>query len=102
MLPVVTSAESAARDSSAIRAGIPSRALMQRAGAGAATEIALRFSELLARGVVVFVGPGNNGGDGWVIARALGAAGVAVRVIEPVPAKSDDARAERALTLEAL
>lgn len=102
MLPVVTSAEAAARDASAIGAGIPSRALMQRAGAALASEVALRFRSELERGVVVFAGPGNNGGDGWVIARALGAAGVKVRVIEPLAAKTDDARAERALALEAL
>src|SRR5262245_57689310 len=99
---VVTAAESAARDASAIGAGIPSRALMQRAGAAAATELALRFRALLNRGVLIVVGPGNNGGDAWVVARALGAANAHVRIVEPIEAKTDDARAERALALASL
>lgn len=99
LVRVVTSAQAAARDSAAIDAGIPSRALMQRAGAVSASEIALRYGRDLGRGVLVFAGPGNNGGDAWVVARALAASGVQVRVCEPVPAATDDARAERALAL---
>lgn len=102
MIRVVTSAESTARDASAIAAGIPSRALMQRAGAAAAAEIALRFRERFDAGVLVFAGPGNNGGDAWVVARALDSAGVSVRVIEPIEAKTVDARAERTLALESI
>lgn len=102
LVRVVTSSESAARDESAIAAGIPSRALMQRAGAAAAGEIALRYRERLERGVVVLAGPGNNGGDAWVVARALVAAGVPVRVFEPVPAATADARAERTLAFAVL
>lgn len=102
MIRVVTSRESAARDASAIAAGIPSRALMQRAGAAAASEIALRYRDRLPAGILVLAGPGNNGGDAWVIARALASAGAQVRVVEPVEAKTPDALAERTLALEML
>jgi NAD(P)H-hydrate epimerase len=96
---VVTSEQSAARDKAAIDGGIPSRALMQRAGAAAAAEITLRERQRLASGVLVFAGPGNNGGDAWVVARALAATGVSVHVVEVMPAKTPDSIAERALAL---
>lgn len=97
LVPVVTSAEAAARDRDAIAGGIPSRALMQRAGAATAAEIALRCRAQLRAGVLVFAGPGNNGGDAWVVARALAESGVRVSVYEPVGATTDDAIAEREL-----
>ena len=92
---VVTATESSARDRSAIASGIPSRALMQRAGAAAASELVRHYSDQLSRGVAVFAGVGNNGGDAWVVAAALAAVGIRVRVEEVGDAKTDDARAER-------
>jgi NAD(P)H-hydrate epimerase len=94
---VVTGAEAAARDAATIAAGVPSRALMQRAGAAAAAEISSRFGDRLRRGAIVLAGPGNNGGDGWVIARALTATGVEVSVLAPAGARSPDCIAERDL-----
>lgn len=98
-MPVLSAAEASAVDRAAIAGGIPSRALMQRAGAAAAAEIARRFPRRLRRGALVLAGPGNNGGDAWVVARALAAAGVRCIVHEPLPARTPDAIAERALAL---
>ncbi|HXG69398.1 MAG TPA: NAD(P)H-hydrate dehydratase [Gemmatimonadaceae bacterium] len=92
---VTTAGEAAERDRSAIESGTSSRVLMQRAGRAAADEIARRYAGRMAKGVAVFTGPGNNGGDGWVVARELAAAGVAVTVVEAAPPKSPDAAAEK-------
>ena len=89
----------AAADKSAIAAGVPSRVLMQRAGAAAAIEIALRLPHELTHGVIIATGPGNNGGDGWVIARALHAVGIPVRVVEAMPSRTADAQVERAAAM---
>src|SRR5918911_2062361 len=96
-ISVTSASESASRDSATVAAGVPSRALMQRAGAAAAGEIMRLFGHLLRAPVAIYAGPGNNGGDAWVVARSLPPAGVPVRVLPVGDARTDDARAERAL-----
>ncbi len=54
--------------------GIPSSHLMERAGVAVAGEILERYE---IESAVVIAGRGNNGGDGFVIARELSDAGVA-------------------------
>ena len=56
-------------------AGLPGIALMEAAGARAAALVRERYPE--ARRVAVLCGPGNNGGDGFVVSRHLHEAGVA-------------------------
>jgi hydroxyethylthiazole kinase-like uncharacterized protein yjeF len=60
--------------------GVPSYALMARAGTAVADAIAIRWPAALRRGVLVIAGRGNNGGDGFVAARRLLDLGGAVRV----------------------
>lgn len=90
---VATAAESVACERATIDAGTSSRELMERAGRAAADEIIRRFKLILPGGTTVFTGPGNNGGDGWVVARCIAEAGFPVTVIEATPVKTEEAQA---------
>lgn len=62
-------------------AGVSLYELMDRAGAAASGEV-MRVED--AHTVVVLAGYGNNGGDGWVAARALKNRGYEVTVVTPI------------------
>ena len=58
--------------------GISEYALMCRAGEAAFQHLVSQWPE--ARRILVLCGTGNNGGDGWVLARLAGKAGLECRV----------------------
>lgn len=86
---ILTVAQMKAADAAAVAAGTPATVLMERAGKGAAEVIRARWSR---RAVVVWCGPGDNGGDGYVIARHLRRRGWPVRVEALSPPTSASCR----------
>ncbi len=79
MLRALNAAQSRAIEERAVAEhGVTLAALMDSAGQAIARELSLRVPE---GRVVVVCGPGNNGGDGWVAARELAAAGRDVVVL---------------------
>ncbi len=71
MIPVLTAEQMREVDRLTIERGTPSEVLMERAGARVAEVIEREFTPLSLQRVAVFCGKGNNGGDGYVIARLL-------------------------------
>ncbi len=93
--PIYRAAQVRALDRFAIeRCGIPGYSLMTRAGEAAFRLMRTRWPA--AERITVLCGPGNNGGDGYVIARLALAAGLTVRVValsDPAALKGDARRA---------
>ncbi|HKY80499.1 MAG TPA: NAD(P)H-hydrate dehydratase [Sphingobium sp.] len=91
--PILTAAQMRAAEQAVFRSGVPEYELMERAGTAAA-EIIWRAGA--KRDLLVLCGPGNNGGDGFVIARLLRARGVPVRVAALGESRTDSSRRARA------
>ena len=94
MRVILTAAEMRAAEQRAIDAGTPVETLMERAGMGAA-EAVWRYAGPLP--ALILCGRGNNGGDGYVVARGLKERGVAVRVAALCAPKSPPAQWARGL-----
>jgi hydroxyethylthiazole kinase-like uncharacterized protein yjeF len=81
MMKVATAEEMQELDRKAIETyRIPGIVLMENAGRGAAEVISNFFSEIQKKKVAIIAGKGNNGGDGFVIARYLLNQGIYARV----------------------
>ncbi|WP_426033531.1 NAD(P)H-hydrate dehydratase [Cypionkella sp. TWP1-2-1b2] len=83
MSEVLTAAQMRAVEAAAIASGaVTGLELMERAGAGVVAAVLEEWPEmaLTAQRAVVLCGPGNNGGDGFVVARLLAGRGWAVEV----------------------
>lgn len=91
---LVTAAQMQALDRRTIdEAGVPSTTLMERAGTGVVACLQQRLGALHGKTLTILCGKGNNGGDGFVIARLLHKQRATVQVLTmaPVTALSRDA-----------
>jgi len=85
---LVTAAQMRASEQAAFAAGLDSFEAMRRAGQAVAAAIRQRWTP---RPVLVLCGPGNNGGDGYIVARELQLSGWPVGVVASAAAGSTDA-----------
>jgi ADP-dependent NAD(P)H-hydrate dehydratase / NAD(P)H-hydrate epimerase len=82
MQPLVSAELMRDLDRTAIeRFGIPGVVLMENAGRSVAAEMLQRIAGLQRKTITIVCGKGNNGGDGFVVARHLANAGCRVRVV---------------------
>lgn len=86
---IMTVAEMTTADRAAVALGVPISTLMERAGIAVAEAVRARFSH---RPVVIWCGPGDNGGDGYVAARHLRSKGWSVRVEASAPPATEAAK----------
>ncbi len=92
---LLTPGEMAVADRTAVELGCTVDALMENAGRAVARAIRRKFTP---RRTLVLCGPGNNGGDGYVVARRLAQQGWPVSVAALAPPRGDAAVAARRWT----
>ncbi len=82
------------------RYGVPSLTLMENAGAGVVEFLEARFAPLSGQRMLILCGRGNNGGDGFVVARLLRERGARPRVL--LFARPEHLRGDAAVNFERL
>jgi NAD(P)H-hydrate epimerase len=93
--PLYSAAQARALDAYAIdKLGLPGYTLMKRAGEAALRYLRSRFPTV--HSIVIVCGGGNNGGDGYVLARFAQAAGLTVTVLAAVRVEALRGNAKRA------
>lgn len=99
LLPVLTPDESRGWDALAEQSGIALATLMETAGRAVLQVLLRAYPSASRQGVIIAAGTGHNGGDGWVLARALHRQGVPVWLTslpgEPAPLTAHMARLAR-------
>lgn len=88
-IPVLTAQQTRAAEQVVFDSGVPVIDLMEQAGAAVADAIIAQYNPAEA---LILCGPGNNGGDGYVVARRLKEAGWPVRI-----AAMDEPKTEAAI-----
>jgi hydroxyethylthiazole kinase-like uncharacterized protein yjeF len=79
--------------------GIPGVVLMENAGAGAARIAIDMLADPFGMDILIFCGKGNNGGDGFVVARHLHNAGARVHIVLACPSDRISAHSEAGINL---
>ncbi len=98
-MKVLTAEQMQAVDRRTIKdVGIPGVVLMENAGRGVAEEVLRRFPSAEASRVLVLSGKGNNGGDGYVVARYLMNNGWQVQIVVLAPREAIKGDAKTNLT----
>lgn len=98
--PVLDVADVAKLEQAIAADGTSLAELMERAGDAIADEVQAQLAGPAP--VVVLCGSGNNGGDGWVCARALAQAGWPVTLVTPRAAEALTAEPAHSAALKAL
>ena len=92
-MKLVTAAQMRAIEVSCVEAGVSLDALMENAGLAVAEAVRDEFwdrNELFGKRIVILIGPGNNGADGFVVGRHLTAWGAKVTAVLYAVRKSPD------------
>ena len=80
MSKIVTVEQMHMLESEAFSCGVSYDHMMEMAGGAVFDYICAKMTDVSSKSFVVVAGPGNNGGDGFVVARLLAASGASVNV----------------------